>query len=108
VGDVVVAIDGTPVPSPDDFVGRVRGAPAGSHLRFEVLRRGQPLALAIEPEGEPLPASESARWLDELREGFERGGVELRRHLEEMRQQLEELDRRLRQRPLTDPDVQAV
>jgi len=51
-GDLVTAIDGTPVPDGVAFVEAVRGA-AGKTLQVEVQRDGRPLVLPMTPERDP-------------------------------------------------------
>jgi regulator of sigma E protease len=48
-GDVIAAIDGTPVVDGTDVIGMVSKAP-GRTLQFDLLRAGQPLRLPVTPE----------------------------------------------------------
>lgn len=52
-GDVINAVDGAPVPTPDDLLDAIRAKPAGSTLTFELTRDGEPVTVqVVTTEGE--------------------------------------------------------
>ncbi len=50
VGDILVAVGGTPIKDPQDVAGVVRGVPAGTPLQFEIVRDEEPLTVSITPK----------------------------------------------------------
>jgi membrane-associated protease RseP (regulator of RpoE activity) len=78
--DVITAVDGKPVESPQEIPGRVQGLGPGSPVRLDVLREGKKLSLTValgvhpaDAEDAPAPApKEKGKAEDELRERLKR------------------------------------
>jgi cytochrome c biogenesis protein CcmG, thiol:disulfide interchange protein DsbE len=60
IGDEIVSVDGTMIPTGPDFVERVRGAKAGETLAFGIVRGGGKVTLKITPEPRPESIAGSA------------------------------------------------
>jgi PDZ domain-containing protein len=45
--DVITAVDGTPVPTPEELLAAIRAKPAGSTLTFELTRDGEPITVQV-------------------------------------------------------------
>ena len=54
-GDVILAIDGTPIRSPDDVIQVVQAMPVGEKVALEVLRGGKMECIEVEVARRPVP-----------------------------------------------------
>ena len=54
-GDVILAIDGTPIRSPDDVIQVVQAMPVGEKVALEVLRGGKTERIEVEVARRPVP-----------------------------------------------------
>jgi serine protease Do len=56
-GDVIVAVDGKPITSPQGLKNELRGKPVGESLTLDVHRFGQSVQIKVKPEPFPEPES---------------------------------------------------
>lgn len=45
--DIITAVDGKPVPTPEDLLAAIRARPAGSTLTFDLTRDGEPITVEV-------------------------------------------------------------
>jgi len=98
-GDVLVAIDGTPVAAPGDVMREIFPAPTEATVELALLREQQPLTVAITLDGEasayfdPLDRRSWSGLGERVYEYVDQGRAALLRRLEELERRLEQLER---------------
>ncbi|MEN8181093.1 MAG: PDZ domain-containing protein [Myxococcota bacterium] len=99
VGDVIVAMDGEAVSAPGQLAGRIRRLPDGAEIKLTVVRKGEEIALELQPDApKPLLDDEAEEWAERFGRHLEEGGRHLERRLRELEGRLEDLQRDIEQR----------
>lgn len=104
-GDVIVAVDGSPVGAPGDVMREIVPAPAGASVDLAMLREQEPMTVSVKLDGEPSAYFDpldrrswqgfGERMGERMYDYMDHGRAALLRRLEELERRLEELERDL-------------
>ena len=98
VGDIALALDGSPLESPRTLARAIHRAPEDKTVMLEVLRKGKLHSITLEPEPLRQPWAEAEGWADHFERGLREGGRELERRLHDLEERLDDLRENLEKR----------